>query len=121
MLTQRSHRFDPIETPEAAFAPILDRLSCQNEQEKPMTRIKLIGAAIVLSSMIAGPAMAQRSMSHPNYAQSNYCATLEPGNPYSEQYDFQSWSAWRNRGGWDSRGDDACARDPHTTPPQVGF
>jgi len=86
-----------------------------------MTRIKMIGAVIVLSSVIAGPAMAQHVISHPGYAQSNYCATLEPGNPYSEQYDFQSWSAWRNRGGWDSRGDDACARNPYTNHQQVGF
>jgi hypothetical protein len=43
---------------------------------------------------------------------STYCATIEPGNPYSPAYDYQAWSGWRARGGWDSRGDDACARNP---------
>jgi hypothetical protein len=45
-----------------------------------MTRTRLIGAAVVLSSMLAGPAMAQRLVAHP--AQSTYCATREAGNPY---------------------------------------
>jgi hypothetical protein len=43
---------------------------------------------------------------------STYCATIEPGNPYSPVYDYGGWSGWRVRGGWDSRGDDACARNP---------
>jgi hypothetical protein len=43
---------------------------------------------------------------------STYCATIEPGNPYSPVYDYGGWSGWRVRGGWDSRGDNACARNP---------
>jgi hypothetical protein len=32
------------------------------------------------------------------------CST-EPGNPYNPQTDYQSWSAWRGEGSWDSRND----------------
>jgi hypothetical protein len=87
-----------------------------------MTRFKLIGAAAVLSSVMAGPAMAQHMMAHPGqYARSNYCATIEPGNPYSPLDDYGGWSGWRARGGWDSRGDDACARNPAYSPTGNGF
>jgi hypothetical protein len=74
-----------------------------------MTKFKLIAAAAVLSTMLAGPAMAKKTV-HPSM--STYCATIEPGNPYSPAYDYEAWSGWRARGGWDSRGDDACARNP---------
>ena len=84
-----------------------------------MTRTRLIGAAVVISSMLAGPAMAQRLVAHP--VQSTYCATREAGNPYSEQYDYMAWSAWRARGSWDSRGDDACLRNPAIHHQQAGF
>jgi hypothetical protein len=61
----------------------------QNEKEERMTKIKLLGATAVLSSvLLAGPAMAQNVISHPDHsAQSNYCATREPGNPYSKEED----------------------------------
>jgi hypothetical protein len=82
-----------------------------------MTRFRLIGAAAALSTVLAGPAMAQRVAHHPGqYARSTYCATIEPGNPYSPVYDYEGWSGWRARGGWDSRGDDACARNPMYSP-----
>lgn len=29
----------------------------------------------------------------------------EPGNPYNPQTDYQTWSAWRAHGAWDSRND----------------
>jgi hypothetical protein len=76
-------------------------------------KYKLIVAAAVLASVVAGPAMARRVIAHP--ARSTYCATIEPGNPYSPVYDYTAWSEWRMRGGWDSRGDDACARNPGFT------
>jgi hypothetical protein len=77
-----------------------------------MTKFKLIGAAAVLT-VLAGPAMARHVIAHPaHYARSTYCATIEPGNPHSPVYDYQAWSGWRARGAWDSRGDDACARNP---------
>jgi hypothetical protein len=85
----------------------------QNEKEERMTKFSLIGAAAVLSSVLAGPAMAQHVISNPGYyAWSTYCATRDPGNPFNERYDYQTWSAWRARGGWDSRGDDACLHNP---------
>ncbi len=80
-----------------------------------MTRTRLIGAAVVLSSMLAGPAMAQRLVAHP--VQSTYCATREAGNPYSRYCDYEGWSNWRRRGGWDSRLDDICAVNPLYKPP----
>ena len=33
-----------------------------------------------------------------------FCST-EPGNPYNPQTDYQTWSAWRALGAWDSRND----------------
>jgi hypothetical protein len=78
-----------------------------------MTNLRLIGAAAVLSTVLVGPAMARHVVAHPvQQTESTYCATIEPGNPYSQANDFAEWSAWRQRGGWDSRGDDACARNP---------
>ena len=78
-----------------------------------MTKFRMIGAAAVLSTVLAGPAMAKQVIVHPvHQAESTYCATIEPGNPYSPAYDYEAWSARRAKGGWDSRSDDACARNP---------
>jgi hypothetical protein len=33
-----------------------------------------------------------------------WCST-EPGNPYNPRADYQTWSAWRALGAWDSRND----------------
>jgi hypothetical protein len=78
-----------------------------------MTDLRLIGAAAVISTVLVGPAMAGRAVTHPiQQNESTYCATIEPGNPYSPAFDYLAWSGWRARGGWDSRGDDACARNP---------
>jgi hypothetical protein len=78
-----------------------------------MTNLRLIGAAAVLSTVLVGPAMARHGVTHPvQQTESTYCATIEPGNPFSPVYDYMAWSGWRARGGWDSRGDDACARNP---------
>ena len=82
-----------------------------------MTKSGLIAAAAALSCVLAAPAMAQHMRAHQvHYALSNYCATIEPGNPYSRADDYVEWSNWRVRGGWDSRGDDACARNPSYSP-----
>jgi len=32
------------------------------------------------------------------------CQYKEPGNPYNERTDYWGWSAWRESGAWDSRG-----------------
>ena len=78
-----------------------------------MTKFKLVGAAAVVSSALAGPAMAQHVTSHPHYPARSNCEYREPGNPYTPQSDYMAWSAWRARGGWDSSGDDACWRGSH--------
>jgi hypothetical protein len=78
-----------------------------------MTKPRLFSTIAVISTLLVGPAMARHVV--PNRVQQNestYCATIEPGNPYSPAYDYQGWSNWRVKGGWDSRGDDACARNP---------
>jgi hypothetical protein len=78
-------------------------------EEKRMTKLTLLTAAIVLSSALATPAMAQHRVYHPDtYAQNGYCAYHEPGNPYSMEEDYMAWSAWRARGGWDDRNDWRC-------------
>ena len=78
-----------------------------------MTNLRLIVTAAVLSTMLVGPAMARQVVAHPvQQTKSTYCATIEPGNPYSPTYNYVSWSCWRDGGSWDSRGDDACARNP---------
>jgi hypothetical protein len=77
-----------------------------------MTNLRLIGAAAAISAVLVGPAMARHVVAHQVQNLSTYCATIEPGNPYSPVYDYEGWSNWRVRGGWDSRGDDACARNP---------
>jgi hypothetical protein len=65
------------------------------------------------STVLVGPVTARQPPAHPGkQTESTYCATIEPGNPYSPACDYEAWSAWRKGGGWDSRGDDACARNP---------
>ena len=87
-----------------------------------MTNLGLIGAAAAISAVLVGPAMARHVTAQPGPpTQSIYCATREAGNPYSEQYDYMAWSAWRARGSWDSRGDDACLRNPAIHHQQAGF
>jgi hypothetical protein len=80
------------------------------EKENPMTKFTLLGAAVVLSSALAGPAMAQHIVAQPAYsvAESGVCANREAGNPYSKDEDYMAWSGWRARGGWDDRNDLNC-------------
>ena len=80
-------------------------------------KLKIVGAVVALA-LAAEPAAARRASSGPGrYAQSIYCATREAGNPYSKYCDYWAWSEWRFRGGWDSRLDDACWRNPRYVPP----
>jgi hypothetical protein len=85
-----------------------------------MTKVRLIGAAAILSSVLAGPAMAYHVIAHPGPAQSIYCATREAGNPHSKYCDYLAWAKWRSRGGWDSRLDDACSHNPSYIPGKCG-
>jgi hypothetical protein len=87
-----------------------------NRMKERVMKLKIIGAVVALA-LAAGPAMAKRVISSPGrYAQSIYCATREAGNPYSKYCDYIAWSGWRRRGGWDSRLDDACWRNPGYVP-----
>jgi hypothetical protein len=89
--------------------------------DAPMIKVNILGAAVVLSSL-SGPAMAQHVLSRPgHYVQSYYCATREPGNPYSAKYDYMTWSYWRGVGSWDSRGDTACLHNPRIHHQEAGF
>lgn len=83
---------------------------------------KIFRVAIVLALATAPASAKPRSTQSP--AQSIYCATREAGNPYSRFCDFEAWSLWRARGGWDSQLDDACWRNPQYVPvgcPRWGF
>ena len=73
-------------------------------------KLKVLGAAAVLSSTIAGPATAQAIDEYSGFRTSlqAYCANHESGNPFDPRDDYATWSAWRARGGWDSRGDWIC-------------
>ena len=86
-----------------------------------MTKVKLIGSAAILSSVLAGPAMAHHVIARPGPAQSIYCATREAGNPHSKYCDYMAWAKWRSRGGWDSRLDDACWHNPNYIPGECGL
>jgi hypothetical protein len=88
--------------------------NCNRTKERVM-KLQIMGAAMVLA-LAAGPAMARHVYAHPGRT-STYCATIQPGNPFSPAYDYVAWSKWRQRGGWDSRGDDACFRNPLYSPP----
>jgi hypothetical protein len=73
-----------------------------------MTRFGLLGAAtVVLSSALAGPAMAQQVIYNPGYCAQFYpnanCQNKGPGNPYTG--DYQRRAAYRNGSAWDRRFD----------------
>jgi hypothetical protein len=80
-------------------------------------KLGILGAAMVLALATPSTARQAQPTPVPQLAISTYCATIEPGNPISKVYDYQAWSAWRARGLWDSRGSDACARNPLYSPP----
>src|SRR6476469_4124506 len=76
-----------------------------------MTRFKLLGAAAVLATALAGPAMAQEVIYNPGYCAQFYpnanCQNKGPGNPYTGDYQRQVQrdqghrdQAWRNNGRW---------------------
>jgi hypothetical protein len=72
-----------------------------------MTKLGLFGAAaVILSSALAGPTMAQQVVSNPGYCAQFYpnanCQNNGPGNPYTG--DYQRRIADRNSGNWDSNG-----------------
>jgi hypothetical protein len=73
----------------------------------------------LLFAVMATPAIAQQQQDvgqPPQQTISTYCATIQPGNPYSPVYDYQSFNAFRGSGSYDNRGSAACARDPMYAP-----
>ena len=75
-------------------------------------KFKILGAAMALA-LTAGPTLARDFSST---GPSIFCATREPGNPYSKYCDYMAWSGWRRRGGWDSSLDNACLSNPQYVP-----
>jgi hypothetical protein len=69
-----------------------------------MTKLKILGAAVVLSSALASPVMAQQVIYNPGYCAQFYpnanCQNTGPGNPYTG--DYQRRAAYRSNGNWDS-------------------
>ncbi len=70
-----------------------------------MTRLGLLGAAaVVVSTALASPVMAQQVIYNPGYCAQYYpdanCQNLGPGNPYTG--DYQRRVAYRNNGNWNS-------------------
>jgi len=87
-----------------------------------MTKFAILGAAVLFSSALAVPAVAQHMVAHPDsYAQTGACPGHEAGNPYTKEEDYIAWSAWRVRGGWDDRNDWYCLRDSYLRHHQAGF
>lgn len=71
-----------------------------------MTKLGLLGtAAVLLSSALAGPAMAQQVISHPANCEARYpnanCRNLGPGNPYTGSYQRHR-AAYHRDGNWNN-------------------
>jgi hypothetical protein len=76
-----------------------------------MTKLWLLGTALVVSSLLAGPVMAKKAKtSHP--APATVYDPRDPGNPFSKKYEFLEWSDWRRVGGWDDRNEYTCQPIP---------
>jgi hypothetical protein len=81
-----------------------------------MTKLRLLGAAAILSTALAGPAPAQQVISNPGYCAQFYpnanCQNKGPGNPYTGSYqrratfqdNYNRWDdgrrAYRDNGFW---------------------
>jgi hypothetical protein len=81
------------------------------------TILSALGALLVAGSMAqVTPAFARqheapaasgqtfRNAYNADNGTAGWCST-EPGNPYNPETDYQTWSAWRALGAWDSRND----------------
>ena len=78
-----------------------------------MTRFKILGAAAILASALASPAMAQQVIYNPGYCAQFYpnanCQNLGPGNPYTG--DYQRQQAYRQNGAWQNSNNRWDGRD----------
>ncbi len=77
-----------------------------------MTKLRilsvLLGASAVLFSVSAQAGTAKPVAKHPGQV----CDPRDPGNPYSEKYDYWEWSAYRARGAYDTRAEWTCQPIP---------
>ena len=71
-----------------------------------MTKAKIFATAAILASALASPAMAQQVIYNPGYCAQFYpnanCQNKGPGNPYTGDYQRQSYQdqATRRNGDW---------------------
>jgi len=75
-----------------------------------MNKFKILGATAILFSLLAAPVLANPG-DHPAYL-AQACDRRDPGNPYSEKYDYWHWSAFRSRGSFDTRAEWTCQPIP---------
>ena len=75
-----------------------------------MTKFKKFGAAAILASALASPAMAQEVIYNPGYCAQFYpnanCQNKGPGNPYTGSYRRAGWQngyAWAAPRSWRHR------------------
>lgn len=69
-----------------------------------MTQFRLMGATVILSTVLAGPTMARHVTAYPgHYARSADCAAVESKKHCSRMDTYDARQGWRTGGGWDSR------------------
>jgi hypothetical protein len=80
-----------------------------------MTKLRIpgviLGASAVLFSLLTGPAIAEPAAKRPVNS-TQVCDPRDPGNPYSEKYDYWEWSRFRARGSYDTRAEWTCQPIP---------
>jgi hypothetical protein len=76
-----------------------------------MTNLRIIGVAAMLS-LLAGPVIAKPFKHGEPRVASQACDRRDPGNPFSERYDYETWTRWRGWGGWDTRAEWTCQPIP---------
>src|SRR5258708_12494085 len=93
-----------------------------------MTKLGLLGAAaVVLSSALAGPAMAQQVITNPGYCAQFYpdanCQNKGLGNPYTGDYQrrIAARNAYRNNGNWKNGWDSSWNDDRWDRRSDTGF
>jgi hypothetical protein len=84
-----------------------------------MTKLGLFGAAaVILSSALASPVMAQQVVSNPGYCAQFYpnanCENNGPGNPYTG--DYQLRNGWGSNAYWNNGWHDSWNDNPYTMP-----
>ncbi len=78
-----------------------------------MTKLRFLGAAVVLSSALASPVMAQRLISNHSYCAKFYCQNK--GHPYTG--DYQRRGAFNNSyNRWDGDQGRVLASPPSSAP-----